>query len=465
MAFHGPPWWEGSSPRSTRSTHPRSSAHQLKDASAKYLLTLPPFWTTRARPLAAQLGPGDLRLRRGRRCDAVRGTSRRAMETMPAVRDRPRERPHRPAVLERHHRAAQGCHADPPQSRRRSAARSTTRQGRHDRRRTDVAIGILPFFHIYGMVVLMNLRSLQRAQSSRCHASISGSSCRCAGARRLTFSTWSRPSCSLWPSTPWWTSTICRRKLVSSGRGSTRWKPAARLCRTSQVSRDQGYGMTETSPACHVTPQDPAKVRSGAAGLTLPNMDSKVVDTVTGATLPRGERGEIWVRGPMSCGAIGTTPRQPHAPSTATDGYTQATWAMPTQTATSTSSIESRSSSSTRACRWPRRSWKRLLLSHPAVADVAVIPSPDEEAGEVPKAFVVLRQPVPPTELMDWVAGRVRPTRRSGGWSDGNDPQVGLRQDSAPRAGRAGTRHAEPLTRRLSSPAGPAGRAGRRRRG
>ena len=43
----------------------------------------------------------------------------------------------------------------------------------------------------------------------------------------------------------------------------------------SAVSVTQGYGMTETSLACHVTPQDPAKVRSGAVGLTLPNMESK----------------------------------------------------------------------------------------------------------------------------------------------------------------------------------------------
>ena len=32
-----------------------------------------------------------------------------------------------------------------------------------------------------------------------------------------------------------------------------------------------------------------------------------------------------------------------------------------------------------------------MLLPHPAVADAAVIPSPDEDAGEVPKAFVVLK--------------------------------------------------------------------------
>src|SRR4030095_5811388 len=34
-----------------------------------------------------------------------------------------------------------------------------------------------------------------------------------------------------------------------------------------------------------------------------------------------------------------------------------------------------------------------VLLTHPAVADAAVVPSPDELAGEVPKAFVVLRAP------------------------------------------------------------------------
>jgi acyl-coenzyme A synthetase/AMP-(fatty) acid ligase len=53
-----------------------------------------------------------------------------------------------------------------------------------------------------------------------------------------------------------------------------------------------------------------------------------------------------------------------------------------------------------------------LLLSHPAVADVAVIPSPDEDAGEVPKAFVALRGEATAAELMSFVADRVAPYKK-----------------------------------------------------
>jgi acyl-CoA synthetase (AMP-forming)/AMP-acid ligase II len=60
----------------------------------------------------------------------------------------------------------------------------------------------------------------------------------------------------------------------------------------------------------------------------------------------------------------------------------------------------------------PPAELEALLLTHPAVADAAVIPSPNEEAGEVPKAFVVLRGEATPEDLMAFVAARVAPYKR-----------------------------------------------------
>jgi acyl-CoA synthetase (AMP-forming)/AMP-acid ligase II len=55
-----------------------------------------------------------------------------------------------------------------------------------------------------------------------------------------------------------------------------------------------------------------------------------------------------------------------------------------------------------------------ILLTHSAVADAAVIPSRDEEAGEAPKAFVALKSGTTATadELMAYVAERVAPYKR-----------------------------------------------------
>jgi acyl-coenzyme A synthetase/AMP-(fatty) acid ligase len=48
-----------------------------------------------------------------------------------------------------------------------------------------------------------------------------------------------------------------------------------------------------------------------------------------------------------------------------------------------------------------------VLLAHPSVADAAVLPSPDEFAGEVPIAFVVLKESASSAEIIDFVSARV----------------------------------------------------------
>ena len=53
-----------------------------------------------------------------------------------------------------------------------------------------------------------------------------------------------------------------------------------------------------------------------------------------------------------------------------------------------------------------------VLLTHPAVADAAVVPYPDEEAGEVPKAFLVMKGDATADEIMAYVAARVAPYKK-----------------------------------------------------
>jgi acyl-CoA synthetase (AMP-forming)/AMP-acid ligase II len=60
----------------------------------------------------------------------------------------------------------------------------------------------------------------------------------------------------------------------------------------------------------------------------------------------------------------------------------------------------------------PPAELEALLLTHNAVADAAVIPCQDDEAGEIPKAFVVLKGEATAEELLNFVAERVAPHKK-----------------------------------------------------
>jgi len=174
----------------------------------------------------------------------------------------------------------------------------------------------------------------------------------------------------------------------------------------------QGYGLTETSPVVSTTPVDPARRRGGSAGLLIPNTECKVMDPASGAELGPGEQGEIWIRGPQVMRGYLNHPEATAAMLDA-DGWLRTGDIGSVDTEGYLHVVDRlKELIKYKGYQVAPAELEGLLLTHPAVADAAVIPSPNEEAGEVPKAFVVLKSEVTPEALMEYVAERVAPHKK-----------------------------------------------------
>jgi acyl-CoA synthetase (AMP-forming)/AMP-acid ligase II len=169
--------------------------------------------------------------------------------------------------------------------------------------------------------------------------------------------------------------------------------------------------MTEAGPA--ISAFDALEPpRLGSVGRLLPNTTCKVMDVETGAELGPGEPGEILIRGPqLMRGYL----HQPAATAATLDGHL---WLHTGDVGRLDGEghvyVVDRVKEliKYKGYQVAPAELEAVLLTHPAVADVAVIPSPDEEVGEVPKACVVLRANVSDTELSAFVRQRVAPYKR-----------------------------------------------------
>src|SRR5213594_1721563 len=274
-------------------------------------------------------------------------------------------------------------------------------------------IGILPFFHIYGQVVLMNFPLYFGGLCVTMPRFDLAEFLKLIQDYRLTHLYLVPPIVLALAKHPLVVQfDLSSVKLIGSGAAPLDEKLQRACAERLHCLVTQGYGMTETSLACHTTPQDPARVRRGSVGLTLTNMESKIVDVVTGAALPAGERGEICVRGPNVMRGYWNDP-EATARTIDHDGWLH-TGDVGYADADGYFYVIDRVKEliKYKGMQVAPAELEALLLTHPAVADAAVIPSPDEEAGEVPKAFVVPRGQVTAEELMAFVAARVAPTKR-----------------------------------------------------
>jgi acyl-CoA synthetase (AMP-forming)/AMP-acid ligase II len=174
----------------------------------------------------------------------------------------------------------------------------------------------------------------------------------------------------------------------------------------------QGYGMTEAAGLTHGSMQTIETNKAGSVGPCSPNTRCKIVDALTGSELGPKEQGELWLRSPQLMKGYLNNP-EATAECLDRDGWYH-TGDIGYADEDGYFYIVDRLKEliKYKGFQIAPAELEALLLTHPAIVEAAVIPIPDEQAGEVPKAFLVTRNPVSFEEVLNFVAARVAPYKK-----------------------------------------------------
>ena len=253
----------------------------------------------------------------------------------------------------------------------------------------EVALAVLPFFHIYGMQVLMNMllafgvrvvtmprfdmvHALELVQDQRIT--------RFFAVPPMVLGLAKHPAVDDYD--------LSSIKQIFSGAAPLGADLAGAAAARVGCEVVQGYGMTELSPVSHCTPE--GQFRPGTSGVTISNTEIRIVDPETGADLDVGGRGELLVRGPQVMKGYLNNP-DATAETLDADGWLH-TGDVAVLDGEGHVSIVDRIKEliKYKGFQVPPAELEAVLVTHPAVADAAVIGLPDAEAGELPKAFITL---------------------------------------------------------------------------
>eukprot|EP00698_Gefionella_okellyi_P019887 TRINITY_DN6167_c0_g1_i1.p1 TRINITY_DN6167_c0_g1~~TRINITY_DN6167_c0_g1_i1.p1 ORF type:complete len:331 (-),score=84.64 TRINITY_DN6167_c0_g1_i1:46-1038(-) len=172
----------------------------------------------------------------------------------------------------------------------------------------------------------------------------------------------------------------------------------------------QGYGMTELSPVTHSN-YNAKKPQS--VGPALPNTRVRIVDPASGKDMPVDQEGEVWITGPQVMQGYLNNP-QATAETIDRDGWLH-TGDIGRVDADGFLFITDRLKELIKVSGFqvPPAEIEAILLTHAGIADCAVIGVDDEQQGQVPKAFVVKKDPALTEQtVLDFVSGRVATYKR-----------------------------------------------------
>jgi acyl-CoA synthetase (AMP-forming)/AMP-acid ligase II len=267
-------------------------------------------------------------------------------------------------------------------------------------------LGVLPFFHIYGMVIIL-MHGLMR------------------GATIVTLPKFEfEPFLAVLQQWPITSAHIVPPVVVALGKhplvDSYKFPHLKYIfCGAAPLGRElteavearlnikirQGYGMTEASPATHYTVA--GSERCGTVGLLMPSTECRMIDPANGGDVDLGQPGEVWVRGPQVMkGYLNNAAAT--ALTVDCDGWLH-TGDIGVMDADGYLTVVDRLKEliKVKGFQVAPAELESLLLEHPKIADVAVIPVADEHCGEVPKAICVAKEPLTAADVMAFLDPKV----------------------------------------------------------
>lgn len=387
-------------------------AHQLRDAGAKYLLTIPELMD-KARVAAGKSGVCEIFVFGEAEGATPFAALLESEEALPAVGIDPRA----DLVALPYSSGTTGLPKGVMLTHHNLVANLLQIQALDIIKHDDTLLCVLPMFHIYGMVVIMNLGLYAGATIVTMPRFELEEYLTLAEGYGVTLAHLVPPIVLTLTNSPLVEQyDLSRIKTIFSG-AAPLGPELTRACQERLNCRIiQGYGMTETSPCTHLTPFEHSGSKPGSIGICLPNTECRLVSPEDGTEQGFEGRGEVWIRGPQ---VMKGYLNRPEATAATVDAEG---WLHTGDIAYADSDghfyIVDRLKEliKYKGFQVAPAELEALLLTHPSVADAAVIPSPDEEAGEVPKAFIVLKaeagEEASEEAIKSFVAERVAPYKK-----------------------------------------------------
>ncbi len=253
----------------------------------------------------------------------------------------------------------------------------------------DVLVAVLPFFHIYGLSVIMGLGLWSGATLVTMPRFDLDQYLELSERHRVTRAYVVPPIALALARHPAVDEhDLSSLRLVFSGAAPLGPELQEECSNRLGCPVTQGYGMTELSPVSHAPPIG-QPIKLGSVGPLTPATEARLIDPASGEDVEPGEPGEVLIRGAQVM--LGYLNNPSATAATVDDDGWLHTGDVATADDDGWFYIVDRVKEliKYKGFQVAPAELEAVLITHPDVADCAVVGIPDEEAGELPKAFVV----------------------------------------------------------------------------